>query len=209
MTLLTLSAIKEHVEIGTPSDNNFTKLLDKIGKNVAENEAVQISHILELVGLDHTLWYLRALPTEYDCKKRLLAASCAKRVLWIFEKHFPFYSAPQEAINVASLFAEKKISDEALSDAEEAVNTTMYHLTSLPVYNIELRGNSSMAIWDAASAAKYTVNKNPDTAVLMAPFAAASAAQRNAKWYERKKIHTTEINKQCELLLGYFGDNQP
>jgi hypothetical protein len=208
MTQLALSAIKECLDTGTHEHGSYAKILKEVGINSYDRQIIQISRILELTDLTDTLWYLQALPPEYDYKKRLLAASFAKRVIWIFEKYFPFYSAPKEAIDAAFLFAEKKISDEALAVAERALDATMYHLTSLPVYRIELRGDPSSAIWHAATAAKSAANKNVDMAVLSSSRNALDAAKSNGKWYERKKIFKTETSKQSELLLYYFGDDQ-
>ncbi len=81
--------------------------IPKYGKDTP----IAFDRLLELNGLDDTLWALRATTEPCDKLARLFACDCAERVLPIFENKYPEDKRPRQAVEVARRFASGQATD--------------------------------------------------------------------------------------------------
>ena len=141
-----------------------------------------LSEVLEVCGLDDTLWALQIVIEPADKEIRLLACDYAKRVLPIFEKQHPEDKQPRQAIEASRQYARGEISIEQLGDAQDASWNASWNASSEA---------SSEAAW-AAWAASWGNVLNVALAALGAIWAAWAA--RNAavaterKWQEQRLL---------------------
>ena len=75
MIYTTLNKIREH----DPCSDGWKKLLKRLGKTEADDEALSLLTILESNGLNDALWCLRACD-GIEKEARLYAIACARRV---------------------------------------------------------------------------------------------------------------------------------
>lgn len=71
-----------------PCNKGWTKLLKGLGKTAADDELLPLMTILDINGLDDTLWCIDADPA-LDRIKRHYQAWCAEQVLHLFEAERP------------------------------------------------------------------------------------------------------------------------
>ena len=153
----TLNKIKSH----SPCEDGWKKLLNHLGKIVADDEVLELRTILESNGINDTIWAFRAVDGK-DKEIRLFAADCADMVLPIYEKQHPNDDRPRKAIQAARDYANGLISVEELGDARDAALATA---------------------WDARAA----VHAARDAASWAAEAAWAALASRDA-WDARDEI---------------------
>ena len=78
---------------------------------------IPLDRILEVCGLEDTLWSLRIIIEPADKEIRLLACDYAERVLSIFEEIFPDDKRPRVAIETARKYANSEASEKELNAA--------------------------------------------------------------------------------------------
>jgi hypothetical protein len=110
MITTTLNRIREH----NPCVSGWTRLLSHLGKTKADDEPLPYSTILDAVGLQDTLWCLRAEP-QHAREWRLFAVWCARQV-----QHRMTVPRSIAAIGVAERHAHGKATDEELQVAWRA-----------------------------------------------------------------------------------------
>lgn len=150
---VTLNAIRAH----EPCAESWQKLLTSLKKTKADDQAVSLTYILDLLGLDDALWVLRALPESMDDNVRLLVCDLAEPALQ--DTTDP---RPAEAVAVARRYARGEASPEELSAAWDAAWDAAQDL-------------AAAGKWDAASGAAWTAASASESP-------AESAAGRDAAW---------------------------
>jgi len=83
--------------------SNWEELLKHLGKTKADDEQLPLETLLESTGLDFALFALGGVK-GYDNAIRLYACRCAKQALSLFEKGYPGYISPLQAIETAERF---------------------------------------------------------------------------------------------------------
>jgi len=112
MIYTTLNRIREHA----PSDSIWRQLLAHLGKTGADDEHLAYSVILEAVGLDHTLWCLRAEPQHANIW-RMYAVRVARSV-----QHLMGDARSIQALDVAERYARGAAEDSELAAARAAAS---------------------------------------------------------------------------------------
>lgn len=115
MLTTTLNEIRKH----DPCDGGWGKLLKFLGKTRADDEPLPLEAILKSNGLKDAIWALCTLP-EYQNAIRLYACYCARHVLPIFERQFPYERGPRIAIEAAEGYARGYISLDTMHDARDS-----------------------------------------------------------------------------------------
>lgn len=112
MIYTTLNRIRKH----SPCADGWGKLLAHLGKTGADDEPLAYSVILEAVGLDDALWYLRAEP-QHASIWRMYVVRCARRV-----QHLLTDERSIRALDVAERHARGLATDVELDAAWSAWN---------------------------------------------------------------------------------------
>ncbi|WP_343561423.1 hypothetical protein [Kiloniella sp. b19] len=159
-------------------EERWRRLLKSLGKEVGDGEPLAYSHILESNGIDDALWCLMALPGIYNDPVRLLACEFAEQALpYVPEGEL----RPKEAVMTARLYAQGRISAEALEVAN--IGAEFASQTSLC---IAARFASMSAAWAAAGVMASTGRAIASFSALSASWTAAKAAawvaERDAAW---------------------------
>lgn len=92
-----------------PCAEGWQQLLKGLGKTRADDEPLALSTVLDINGLDDTLWCLRCVPGEAS-RWRLYAVWCARQV-----QHLLLDIRSLAAIDVAERYAQGMATDEELS----------------------------------------------------------------------------------------------
>ena len=100
----TLNAIRKC----SPCTEGWTKLLASLNKTKADDEVLELSHILESNGLDDALWCLRAVE-GIDKEARLFAVFCARQI-----QHLNDDPVVKNTIDIAERFAFGEVTKEEL-----------------------------------------------------------------------------------------------
>lgn len=159
-----------------PCEESWLELLKSLNKTKADSEPLELTYILETLGITDAIWALRSLKGK-DKEIRLFAADCAESVLHIFEKEHPNDDRPRKAIRAARDYANGFISSQELKAAWDAAWA------------------ARDAAWDAAWAAKAAAR----AAAWAARDAAAAVAVAVAAGGAAGKV------KQKEIFIKYFG----
>ncbi len=120
----TLNKIREH----NPCTLSWKKLLSGLGKTKADDEPLDLLTILDINGLDDTLWCLRAVD-GYEKEKRLLAVEFARQVQYLMTN-----PRSVQAIDVAEAYANGQATEEELADARTAAYDVYYAAYSDATY---------------------------------------------------------------------------
>jgi hypothetical protein len=155
MITTTLNRIRWH----NPCVEGWTKLLSHLSKTKADDEPLPYSTIIDAVGLQDTLWCLRAEP-QYDREWRLFAVWCARQV-----QHLMTDPRSIAAIDVAERHAHGEATDEELRVAREAAWAAA-----------EAAARDAEAAWATAAAAAWASSREAAWAAAAAPGSAALAA---------------------------------
>ena len=106
----TLNAIRAK----SPCSFGWKKLLENLGKTVADDDPLALTTILESNGLDYALWCLRAVE-GHDREMRLFAVECARSV-----QHLMTDKRSLNAIDMAERFANGLATQDELAAARAA-----------------------------------------------------------------------------------------
>ena len=98
---------------------SYRKMVKALGgvKKYGEDTPIPLDKVLEVCGLDDTLWTLRIVIEPAEREIRLYACACAERVLPLFESKYPDNKCPRQAIEIARKFANGEVTKEELSSA--------------------------------------------------------------------------------------------
>ncbi|MDP2729632.1 MAG: Imm5 family immunity protein, partial [Dehalococcoidales bacterium] len=132
---------------------------------------IPLDKILEVCGLDDTLWALRIVIEPADREIRLFACDCAERVLPVFEQQYPDEKRPRQAIEIARKFANGTA---AAVELRAAASATASATASAASAARDAAWAAAWAAWDAAWDAARAAARD-------AASATASAAARDAR----------------------------
>ena len=123
----TLNLLKEHAAC-VPRYQHLCKALGGV-KQYGRDTPISFERLIEMNGLDDTLWALQAVPydqrKERDLIARLFAAGCAEHVLPIYEQQYPDDKRVRLCIEASRRFAYGEISREELA-AYDAARASAY-----------------------------------------------------------------------------------
>ena len=125
MLTTTLNALHE----ANACADSYKVLIDGLGGlSYGKTTPITLLQILDICGLDDTLWALRACTPmpERDRFARELACDYAARVLPIWEAKYPEDKQPAQAIEVARRFARGEATPEELKAARYASYAASY-----------------------------------------------------------------------------------
>ena len=117
--------------------DRYRHLLKQLGgaKKYGYNTPIQFPDLLEMTGLDDTLWALRAVSKEQDAERdliaRLFACDCAEHVLPIFESKYPEDKRVCLCIEASRKFAYGQITAQELTAAWEAAREARFAAVAL------------------------------------------------------------------------------
>jgi len=103
--------------------SEYTKMAKALGgiKEYGENTPVPLDKILDVCGLDVSLWSLRCIIEPADKEIRVLACDFAGHTLHIFEEKHPNNKRPRQVIEISRKFSEGKATREELDAARDAI----------------------------------------------------------------------------------------
>ena len=87
---------------------------------------IPLDKILEVCGLEDTLWALRIVLEPADKDIRLFACDCAERVLPLYETNYPNDNRPRQAIETARRFANGQATLAELAAARDAARVAAW-----------------------------------------------------------------------------------
>ncbi len=191
MYCTTLNRIREH----RPCKSGWVKLLSHLGKTKADDELLPMVTILDINGLDDTLWCLRSCP-EFDRLHRHYAVWCARQV-----QHLMTDKRSITALDVAERYADGLATDYALAAAREA---------ALAAAREAAREAAWAAAREAAGAAEWAAARE---AALAAEWAAAreageaarearEAARADQEAMLRRVITAPSMDEAIDILRG-------
>lgn len=128
----TLNKIKKH----NPCLSSWDKLLNHLGKKEADDEKVELSVILNLLGIRNAIWALRSLDNNADKDIRLFACDCAESVLYIYENIFRNDDRPRKSIEVARQYANGKATLEDLQSSSKAARASAAYAAAYAVTDV-------------------------------------------------------------------------
>jgi len=164
------------------------------GENVLKN-----CSLLEINGLNDTLWALRAVTVPAEREIRLFACDCAERVLPLFEKEYPTDKRPRQAIETARKFANGAATLEELDAARAAASAAASAAARAAA---SVASDAAWAAWDAASVASDAAWAAWAAASDAAWAAASDAASDAARAAASDAARDAEREWQKERLLG-------
>jgi hypothetical protein len=150
-----------------PCEESWSELLKSLNKTKADSEPLELTYILETLGIEDAIWSLRSLEGK-DKEIRLFAADCAESVLHIFEKEHPNDDRPRKAILAARDYANGFITSQELKAAGAAAGAAAGDAA---------RATARDAAFAAAADAAWAVDG-----------AAAGATARDAEKEKQKEI---------------------
>ena len=166
--------------------------ITKYGKDTP----ITLLQILDINGLDDTLWALRACPGS-ERFSRLLACDYAEHVLHAYETRYPNDDRPQKAIETSRRYAYGKATmkelkaawKDARSATWESERSTAYSAVLSTVWGVSITGHFSNMAFIGQSAAEYAARSTAGRA--------AGAASQNAEqqWQEER---LRELLKEME-----------
>jgi hypothetical protein len=199
MLTITLKDIRAHVDEEELLENeqNLARLLGNLDKSKNDAEPISLERILQINGLEGTLWMLPAVQ-GHDNALRLFACHCARYGLVLFENTHPNDKRPRKAIETAERFARGQATKDELGAAEEAALGAAR----------DTQRNAS----DVASASVGTVSKDACLAVthtcrkiaLCVASAVAQAANEAVKQYDAGVAEDAAWNKGWHAAYDNF-----
>ena len=108
-------------EAGACSDR-YKKMARALGgvRKYGIDTPIPLDKVLEVCGLEDTLWALRITIEPAEKEIRLFACDCAERVLPLFEKEYPDDKRSRLVIETSRRFANGKATQEELTAARAA-----------------------------------------------------------------------------------------
>ena len=101
---------------------SYKKMAKAVGgiKKYGLDTPIPLDKILEVCGLNDTLWTLGIVLEPADREIRLFVCDCVERVLPLFEKKYPDDNRPRQAIETARKFANGQANKVELAVADAA-----------------------------------------------------------------------------------------
>ena len=141
MIYTTLGRIREH----NPCRAGWRELLTHLGKTGPDDVPLAYGTILDAVGLDDTLWCLRAEP--HSRIWRMYAVRCARRVQHLLT------DGSLQALDIAERHARGAATDEELDAARDAASVAARAASRAAAWAAAGRSASADAAWVVARAA--------------------------------------------------------
>ena len=179
----TLNKIRKY----NPCNGSWVRLLNHLGKTEADDEALHLSVILDLLGLEDAIWALRAVDGR-DKEIRLFACDCAEHVLPIYEAQCPDDPTVRKCIEVARRYAgceatseEMTVAAWAARAAAKAAKAAAWAASrdAAKAANAAKAAKAANAAWAASRDAWAAADAAWDAA---AAAAKAARADANAAW---------------------------
>jgi len=107
---------------------SYRKMAEALG-GVAKyglDTPIPLDKIMEVCGLEDTLWALRIVLESADRDIRLFACECAERVLPLYETKYPNDNRPRQAIETARRFANGQATLAGLAAARDAARVAAW-----------------------------------------------------------------------------------
>ena len=102
----------------------YRKMAKALGgvRNYGKDTPVPLTKVLEVCGLEDTLWTLRCCIEKNEAKhiSQVFACDCAEHVVHIYEKSYPNDNRPRRCIEVARNFIDGKATSQELAAAWDA-----------------------------------------------------------------------------------------
>ena len=149
-----------------PCEEGWKYLLKHLNKKKADSKPLPLSVILEINGLDDTLWALRSVP-EYNNLWRKYAVWCARQV-----QHLMTDQRSLDALDVAWRHSEGEATDGELAVAQDAAEAAAWYVVGAT----------------ARAAAWATAGATAGDAVWAAAWATAGDAARAAQTEKLRQI---------------------
>jgi len=159
-----------------PCEEGWKKLLKHLNKKKADSKPLPLSVILEINGLDDTLWALRSVP-EYNNLWRKYAVWCARQV-----QHLMTDQRSLDALDVAWRHSEGEATDGELAVAQDAAEDAA-------------EAAAGAAAWAAAGAAAWAA---AGAAARGAAGAAARGAAGAAAWAAARDVQVEKLRQIIE-----------
>ena len=144
---------------------------------------IPLTDILDVCGLDDTLWVLGNATFETEKIRRLLACDYAEHVLYLFEKQYPDDKRPQQTIDVSRRFANGQATKAELTAAWVAARDAMYAAAEAGAARAaRAAGVVGYAAGDAMRGAAG------DAAMATATYTAENAAGEEEREWQKNKL---------------------
>ena len=141
------------IRAASPCEDGWRKLLGGLGKTQADDEPLPLLSVLDINGLDDTLWVLSCAMPD-DRLARHFQAWCAEQVLHIFETERPGDLRVREQIamlrNDAATPEQRTASWTAARAAAEAAAEAAARAASWTAARAAAEAAARAAAWDAA-----------------------------------------------------------
>ena len=150
----TLNKIRKY----SPCEGSWKKLLLSLNKTEADDEPLELQHILDTLGISDAVWSLRSIEGA-DREIRLFACDCAESVLPIYESKFPNDDRPLRAIEVARAYANGEATEDELAAARDAAGAAAGDAAWAAAWAAWAARDAAWAAWaarDAAGAAEHS-----------------------------------------------------
>ena len=174
----TLNLLKEH-DACVPRYQHLCKALGGVNQ-YGRDTPISFERLIEMNGLDDTLWALQAVPydqrKERDLIARLFAAGCAEHVLPIYEQQYPDDKRVRLCIEASRRFAYGEITDTELAAAAETAAETAARAAGAAADAADAAADAA----DAAAAAAWAAAAADADAVAAARAARAAAYAADA-----------------------------
>ena len=144
---------------------SYKRMAKAVGgiKKYGLDTPIPLDKILEVCGLNDTLWTLGIVLEPADREIRVFVCDCVERVLPLFEKKYPDDNRPRQAIETARKFANGQANKVELDAADAAA-------------------------WAAARAAALAARDVRDVAGAGARDAAGAGARDAEREWQREKL---------------------
>lgn len=185
----TLNKIRKHY----PCSSGWHTLLKGLNKAEADDEPLLLSRILEINGIDDTVWAFCAVKGHYR-EMRLFAVWCARQVA-----HLCNDPRITQTLDVATRYAGGKASGVELLVAQEAA------------HDVARAGGGAVevAAYTAARAAFYAAHTDIHTAAYVARTNAGHAGQDNAAQTAELRRVLSEIEEGRDPYSKQTKEAQP
>ena len=144
----TLNKIRKN----NPCKESWLKLLEHLDKTEADDKDLHLSVILDLLGVQDTIWALRAVDGK-EKEIRLFACDCAEHVLHIYEAKNPNDPTVRKCIEVARRYAAGEATSEEMTAAWDAADAAARDADTA-------RAAANAAAWAAARTADWDAERN-------------------------------------------------
>ena len=189
---ITLNQIRDHYLC----KSSWEVLLKSLDKTKADDEPLSLIYILDVLGINDAIWYLKCLEYKDYC---LFLADAAESVLHIFEKRFPGDDRPRKCIEGVRNYHKGLITKEELAQLRTAVYACDAYAYAY-VSEAAVYATDSAAV-NAASVAHAVVASAAVNAGYGAVYGAVNAAAREKKLDEIEVLFRKHFGEEDEAII--------